>query len=327
MFNGYKVLDVHGHMSAPAEFQQYATVLIASQSVTARLKLTDEELDAALQRHLRDIDERNIDVQLVGPRPFAMFQWLRADLQLDWCRTTNDVIAHIVRLHPDRFIGMAQLPQNAELDTSNCVEELERCVKELGFAGAYLNPDPDGRKQAPGVNTPYWYPIYEKAQKLNVPLLVHPSGTFDPRVAPLTANYQINNVTEEYIATQLFSRMDVFDRFPDLKIIICHCGGALDRWIPTDPKLSQKDLSRNLFFDSCAHDERFLTASIQQRGVDQVLFGSEVPGAGKAPRPATGRPADDLVPIVGAFDFLSDNDKKKIFNTNAKRVVPAFANL
>lgn len=325
MYKNLKVLDVHGHVTAPADYFSYAASLMAANGPQRKLQIPDEVMEESQQRHLKQLDDRQVDVQLIGPRPYANFMWTRPHIQKLWCRGSNDLIAQACRLHPDRLIGMAQLPQNAELDMSHCTAELERCVKEYGFAGGYINPDPDGKRGAPGVNDPYWYPIYEKAIELNVPLMIHPAGNLDPRVEVLNANYQINNVLEEYLATQLYSRTDVFDRFPELRIIICHCGGSLDRWIKTDPHMGQKDLSKNLYFDTCAHDIPFLKAAFRQRGVDQMLFGTEVPGSGGAPRPENGRPADDLLPVIDKIEFLSDDDKVKIFNTNAKKVVPALA--
>jgi hypothetical protein len=110
-------------------------------------------------------------------------------------------------------------------------------------------------------------------------------------------------------------------------VIICHCGGALDRFIPTDHHLAQKDLSRNLFYDTCGYDLVFLEAAIRQRGVGRMVFGSEAPGSGRAVRPETGRTSDDLVPVISDFDFLSEDDKKKIFNENPARVVPGLAKI
>jgi predicted TIM-barrel fold metal-dependent hydrolase len=266
-------------------------------------------------------------VQLIGPRPFAQFLWARPHVQVAWARATNNAIAQAVRMHPDRFLGMAHLPQHSDIETSNCVPELERAVQELGFVGAYIDPDPGGQQQTPGLHEPYWYPLYEAAQRLNVPLMVHPTGTQDRRVEVLPHNYQIASVVEEYIATQLYSRTDVFDKFPELRVIVCHCGGSLDRWIKTDPHMGQRDTSKNLFFDTCAHDERFLSAAFHQRGVDQMLFGTEAPGSGGAKRPETGRPADDLVPVIAGLPELSDEDKLKVLNTNAKKVFPQLANL
>ncbi len=321
MYNGIKVIDVHGHMSTPPEFRAHIANNVALNT-PSKLQLSDERLETALQRHLQVMDERNIDVQLVGPRPVAMWHWMRPFLQENWTRVTNDVIAQSVRLHPDRFVGMAQLPQSPyDKDTRHCAAELERCVKELGFVGAYLNPDPGGQKTVPGVNDEFWYPLYEKAQELGAVLMVHPSASYDRRLEVIPHNYQINNVTEEYIAMMLYQHTRVFDDFPRLKIVICHCGGGLQRFIPTDHHLG-RDFPDNLFFDTCAYDTDFLTAAIRQKGVDRMLFGTEAPGSGGAVRPDTGRPSDDLVPVIDRLEILSPEDKVKIFHTNAKKVFP-----
>ncbi len=321
MYNGIKVIDVHGHMSTPPEFRAHIANNVALNT-PSKLQLSDERLETALQRHLQVMDERNIDVQLVGPRPVAMWHWMRPFLQENWTRVTNDVIAQSVRLHPDRFVGMAQLPQSPyDKDTRHCAAELERCVKELGFVGAYLNPDPGGQKTVPGVNDEFWYPLYEKAQELGAVLMVHPSASYDRRLEVIPHNYQINNVTEEYIAMMLYQHTRVFDDFPRLKIVICHCGGGLQQFIPTDHHLG-RDFPDNLFFDTCAYDTDFLTAAIRQKGVDRMLFGTEAPGSGGAVRPDTGRPSDDLVPVIDRLEILSPEDKVKIFHTNAKKVFP-----
>lgn len=319
MFQGQKVVDVHGHMTTPPQFRLYVANLV-SQNSPQKFEITDEQLANAQKSHLKVMDERNIDLQLLGPRPIAMWHWMRPFLQELWCKITNDTIARIVKMHPDRFVGMAQLPQNSKLDTRNCVGELERCVKELGFVGGYVNPDPAGDKQIPGMHEEYWHPLYQKAQELDVPLMVHPSVSYDRRIEVIPANYQINNYTEEFIATQLLSHSNVFQTFPRLKIVICHCGGALNRFIPTDRHVAQKDLSRNLYYDCCAYDVNFMTAAIKQRGVDQMLFGTEAPGSGGAVRPETGRPSDDLVPVIDSLEFLSTEDKIKILQKNPLKV-------
>lgn len=320
MFQNHKVIDVHGHMSTPPHFRGHLGAMISLNTPGRKLELSDEQLENAQKSHLKGLDERNIDIQLLGPRPVAMWHWTRPFLQREICRVTNDVIARIVKLHPDRLVGMAQLPQSAGSDTRNCLAELERCVKELGFVGAYVNPDPSGRKDAPGMHDEYWHPLYAKAQELDVPLMVHPSTSFDPRIEIIPHNYQMNNYTEEFIAMHLLSHSNVFELFPRLRIVICHCGGALNRFIPTDHHIAQKDLSRNLFYDCCAYDVDFLTASFRQRGVDQMMFGTESPGSGGAVRPQTGKASDDLFPVIDSLEFLSGEDKLRIFHKNALKV-------
>jgi predicted TIM-barrel fold metal-dependent hydrolase len=190
---------------------------------------------------------------------------------------------------------------------------------------AYASPDPAGRRTTPGMHEPYWYPLYERCQELAIPVIVHGTNSLDPRYRVVPHNYQLGFLTEQYLAGQFLSHGDVFERFPELKVIICHCGGALDRFIPTDPHIAQKDLSGNLFYDTCGYDTAFLEAAIKQKGVDRMCFGTEAPGSGRAVRPETGRTSDDLVPVIDSLSFLSAEDKLKIFHRNPARVIPALA--
>lgn len=322
MFEGKKVIDVHGHMTTPPEFRGALANMVSQNTAPRKFEISDERLEAAQKRHLDMLDDHNVDFQLLSPRPIAMWHWLRPHLQFAWCRFTNDTIAKIVKLHPDRFAGVAQLPQNRELNTSHLVEELERAVKELGFVGALVNPDPGGDKQTPGMNDEYWFPLYEKAQALSAVLMVHPSVSFDRRLEAIPSNYQINNVQEEYIAMQLLEHSNVFEVFPKLKMFVCHCGGALHRFIPTDHHVGQRDLTKNLWFDSCVLDAPMLAAGIKQKGPKRILFGTEAPGSGGAIRPENGLRSDNLVPVIDSFEFLSKDDKLNIFHNNAFDAVP-----
>ena len=327
MFDGTKVIDVHGHMSTPPEFRGTVANMVSQNSVGRHAaEISDERMESAQGRHISMLDDHSIDYQLLSPRPIAMWHWMRPHLQYEWCHFTNDTIAQICRLHPDRFGGIAQLPQNRDLDSSHLVEELERGVNTLGFFGALVNPDPAGDKKTPGMNEKNWYPLYEKAQALNAVLMIHPSVSYDQRLEPIPANYQINNVTEEYIAMQLLEHGRVFDDFPRLKVFVCHGGGALHRFIEQDYHRGQRDLTNNLWFDSCVLESNVLEAMIKQKTAGQVLFGTEAPGSGGAVRPESGLPSDDLVPVIGAMEFLTADEKKNIFHDNVWNAVPLLQN-
>ena len=334
MYNGLKVLDVHGHVSAPgAGAAYYAAHNMAmnypqknplqDSASAVRFGLTDQAWEKSVGAHVEYMDERDIDVQLIGPRPFMMFGWQEAHLLPHWTRFVNDSIAKQCQMRPTRFVGAAQLPQNIHApDAGHMLEELNRCVQELGFIATYLSPDPTGRHTGPGLADRWFDPLYARCQELAVPIIIHGTNTADPRIAVVPHNYQLGFVAEQYWANLVFQHSDVFDRFPELKVLICHCGGALDRFIPTDHHLSQKDLSNNLFYDTCGHDLNFLEAAIKQRTVPRSAFGSEAPGAGRAIRPETGKTADDLVPVIAAFDFLSEQDKADIFHHNPVKIFP-----
>jgi predicted TIM-barrel fold metal-dependent hydrolase len=335
LYNGVPVLDVHGHVSVPFSANSFLILMMGSntpmdspigQPAAGPARVSVEDFRAAALGHVRYMDERNIDVQIIGPRPFLMMGWMEPHLLPAWTRYVNDMIHQQCTMFPDRFLGACMLPQDsAAPDLSGCLDELNRCVTEFGFAAAYLSPDPAGRRTTPGMHEPYWYPVYERAQELGIPLIVHGTNSLDPRYRVVPHNYQLGFLTEQYLAGQFLSHSDVFSRFPELRVIICHCGGALDRFIPTDHHIAQQDLSNNLFYDTCGYDLIFLEAAIKQRGVPRMVFGTEAPGSGRAVRPETGRTSDDLVPVIGAFDFLTEEDKIAIFNSNPARVVPTLA--
>lgn len=335
MYNNVPVLDVHGHVTVPAAANAFLVLMMGSNTAmdspvgrpaAGPARVTPEEFRSAAEGHVRYLDERSIDVQVIGPRPFLTMGWMEPHLVPAWARYVNDMIHQQCQFFPDRFLGACQLPQLSHApDVSNCLDELNRCVTEYGFVAAYASPDPAGRRTTPGMHEPYWYPLYERCQELGIPVIVHGTNSLDPRYRVVPHNYQLGFLTEQYLAGQFLSHGDVFERFPELRVIICHCGGALDRFIPTDPHIAQKDLSANLFYDTCGYDLIFLEAAIKQRGVSQMVFGTEAPGSGRAIRPETGRTCDDLVPVIADFAFLSQDDKLQILNANPARVVPGLA--
>jgi predicted TIM-barrel fold metal-dependent hydrolase len=245
-----------------------------------------------------------------------------------WSEYVNDQIAKQVELFPERFVGAVSLPMDSDAeDTSHVLPELDRCVTEYGFQAVYVGPDPKGLRTTPGMNERWWDPLYERCQTLGTPIIVHGTNNQDPRHAPLPANYQIGFLMEQYLANQLLSHTDVFKRFPELRVVICHCGGALDRFIKTDMHIGQEDYSNNLFYDTCAYDLVYLEAAIRQRGVNRMLFGSEAPGSGDAIRPETGRSSDYLVEEIAKLDFLTEDDRIAMMNRNVVRVFPGLEKL
>lgn len=324
MWNNNKVICVHGHMTTPPDFRAFAAQLTANRTPKrSHLNMSDERLENSLQRHLTKLKDGKIDFQLLGPRPVADWHFEALYLQDKWSETTNDVIAQTVRLHPELFLGMAHLPERwDEMDSTHMLDEFDRAVNELGFVGAYVNPDPGGNSQTPGMNDEWWYPLYEKAQELDVPLMVHPSISMDPRIEIIPANYQFNNVTEEYLATMLLTHGDVFDVFPRLKVVICHYGGALDRFVLNDEgHISRRGYGTNLFFDTCAYDDSFVSAAVQQKGPEALVFGTEAPGSGGHVRLDTGKPSDEyVVDGIDKLPFLNDAQKMDIFYNNPKKV-------
>src|SRR3972149_10213675 len=102
MYNGTKVFDVHGHVTAPSAVRAQGLILMASNtagpspimSQRRGPESSDEAFKAAAQTHVSYMDERQIDVQIIGPRPFTMLGWMEPHLLPSWTRLTNDPIFH-----------------------------------------------------------------------------------------------------------------------------------------------------------------------------------------------------------------------------------------
>ncbi len=238
MYNGVTVLDVHGHVSSPEATSNYLMLMMAANTAfpnplgnTARQTpgLSPDDFKAASKRHVDYMDARNIDVQIIGPRPFRVMGFMEEHLTPAWARFVNDCIKTQCEDYPDRFIGAAQLPQLSNApDTSHVLGELERCVKDYGFIATYASPDPGGRRTTPGMHEAYWHPLYAKCQEWGIPIIVHGTNALDRRFRVVPHNYQLGFYTEQYLATQFLGHGDVFERFPELRIVVCHCGGGLD---------------------------------------------------------------------------------------------------
>ena len=89
--------------------------------------------------------ERGTDVTIFSPRASTMAHHIGKEAtSIEWSQICNDLIARVVGLYPKNFVGVCMLPQSPGVPPANSARELERCVTELGFIGANLNPDPSG---------------------------------------------------------------------------------------------------------------------------------------------------------------------------------------
>jgi 4-oxalmesaconate hydratase len=327
------IIDCHGHVSAPLELWAYKASLLSHRGEHGRkmAEVTDEEIlyyankkEMAPCGHIDMLDKVGVDVQLMSPRPFQMMHSAKPAKLVHWfTEETNNIIARTVKLIPDRFVGIGGLPQAAGEPIENVLPELERCVKELGFKGTLLNPDPfeNGTQEAPHLGDRYWYPLYEKLCELDVPAHIHATGSQSERTP-----YTLHFINEETIAVYNLVNSNVFKDFPDLKIMVSHGGGAmpyqLGRFQASGLRKGVDFLEgmRNLYFDTCLYTKEALELLLKTVGIDRCLFGSECPGVGSAVDPKTGRTLDEIKPHFEAMEWLSAADKKALYEDNARKL-------
>ena len=330
------IIDMHAHTNAPPELYAYKAGLLSSRGYHGKgnPNISDERLEQATQRGIAIMDGVGTDVQFLSPRPFQLMHSEKPASIVSWfCEANNDVIARVVKAHPDRYQGVCGLPHiSGEKDSSHVVGELDRCVSELGFIGCMINPDPgEGEGFTPTFNDEYWYPLYEKMVALDVPALIHSAACKDPR-----ETYSAHFITTESQVVLNLVKPDsrVFTDFPNLRIIVAHGGGSvpyqIGRWranrfnaMRGDPNLEDFDTSlRRLWYDAVLYNKESLDLLFQLVGTDRAMFGTENPGSGTATDPVTGHQLDDLKPTIESIEWLSDEDKKRIFEDNQREVFP-----
>lgn len=322
------VIDSHGHISAPPQVFAYQARLIASSGyeTLGHPKVSAQAHQDALARHLQRLDEQGTDLQLLSPRPYhaahSIGPWRVVDA---WTRFINDCVAAHVSLYPSRFRGVASLPQYLDTSPENCLSELERCVTELGFVGALVNPDPTegtASNTMPGLGDEFWYPLYEKFCELDVPLYVHSAGCRSER-----ESYSLHFLNEESIAVISLLESDVFQRFPGLRVVVSHGGGAVPFQIGRFRSLrllhggEDFDISaRKIWYDSCLWSEPAFELLVKVIGPERILYGTETPGTGSGVDPASGKHLDDMLPIVLGSPLLSDAERTAILSENTRRL-------
>ncbi len=330
------IIDVHAHVSAPPELYAYQANMMASRSPgKKRFTLDDEKVEKGLKSHLRFLEEAKTDMQLLSPRPYTqMHHEQPVGIVHAYIQACNDLIAQQVRMYPNKFKGVAGIPQSPGVPIERCLPELERCVKELGFVGLLINPDPGARgdDSTPAMGDEYWYPLYEKMVELDIPGMIHSSTCLSSRL-----NYTLHFINEESIAVVSLINSKVFEHFPKLKIVVAHGGGAIPYHMgrfmagryqsrrdmdrkAVSPERYFENVAKKLHYDTCLYTAEALELLFKVIGPANCCFGTEAPGAGSSINPHTGLAMDDLRPIIEGFKFLSDSDKKSIFELNAKKL-------
>lgn len=268
------------------------------------------------------MDEAGIDMQilsLVSPG----VQNFDARTAVSMARLANDRLSDAVRTYPTRFAGLASF---APQDPVAAAKELERAVTKLGLHGALVNSHTHGEY----LDDEKFWPIFEAAEALGIPIYIHPREPAPSMAAPLSMpGFTIGwgfAVEASTHALRLIAA-GAFDRFPRLKIVLGHMGEGipfmLDRidnryafetaLFPPPRKLKRLpgEYFRDHFFitTSGMNFHAPLRATIETLGVERVLF-------------AVDFPFDDQRTCVDAIESmpLTVEERQAICETNACKV-------
>jgi len=272
------------------------------------------------ERRINDMDASGIDVALLLLTAPGV-QVFDAPTGTSLASSTNDQLAEAIRKHPSRFAGLAAF---APQDPKAAAKEIERATKRLGLKGAVVNSHTEGEY----LDDPKFWGIFEAAEALNVPIYIHPREPSPQMLQPFLQRGMERALygfgVEVGLHTLALITSGVFDRFPNLKIVIGHAGEALpyllyriDYWQvhkkPFMPKLKMlpsEYMRRNIYLTTSGvpwAPAILLAQSVL--GMDRVLYAMDYPYQFQIEEVTM----TDNLP-------LSDADKKKLFQTNAESV-------
>ncbi len=272
---------------------------------------------------LKEMDDAGVDVQVIS-HGAPSTQKLPADKAAALARRVNDRLHKAIAVNPKRFAAFAALPTAVP---EAAADELERTTKELGFKGAMLH----GLANEMFLDDKKFWPIYARAEQLDVPIYFHPSLPqadvrrlyYDdyvkdfPIVTRAAWGYTVETAT---LAIRLILS-GVFERHPKLKVILGHLGETLPFLVwridqalarPGQKALSFRSVFCNNFYITTSGNfsNPALLCCVMEMGVDHILFAVDWPFV-------MNPPAMEWMTTVP----LSDADKAKILSGNAQRLL------
>jgi 4-oxalmesaconate hydratase len=294
-----------------------------------RLNVSEDQMASIVKNHLeKTLDEVHTDIQFLSPRPFQLMHSEKPERIVHWwCEANNDLVNMSIKLAPKRYFGIAALPQCHGVSPANCIEEIDRISAMPNMVGVLVNPDPSEATDfnVPGMGEEHWYPLYEKLVKEKLSILIHSAG------CKASADHYTNYfITTETLCILDMVRHKVFDKFPDLKVIVSHGGGSVPyqvgRWRSSfsSEKIDFDTELRKFYYDSVLYDPDTLALLFKITGPDRCMFGTENPGTGSRMNPKTGRLYDDIKPDIDGLASLTADDRALIYEKVVYDAFPRF---
>jgi predicted TIM-barrel fold metal-dependent hydrolase len=189
-------------------------------------RLVEALLDLDEQR-IADMDANGVDVQLLLLTSPGV-QIFDAETAAEMAELANDRLAEAIARHPDRYAGLATF---APQDPARAADEMRRAIEDLGLNGFVVNSHTDGEY----LDQEKFWPILEAAEALGAPIYIHPrplpQGAVDPYLEPDLWAGIWGYAAETGLHALRMITNGVFDRFPDLRIVLGHMGEGLPYFV------------------------------------------------------------------------------------------------
>ncbi|MBN2035017.1 MAG: amidohydrolase [Deltaproteobacteria bacterium] len=236
-----------------------------------------------IAKRLEDMDRAGFDVQILT-LSVPSVDIFPVDVGETLARVVNDEIAEIITKHPNHFMGFSTLPF---LDPKRTVGELERCIDNLGFKGACIGSNINGLP----LDHELLYPFYERMSAYDLPIHIHPRAPADEvtykdyRLGPM-----IGFEMDLCVAVVRLIMGVVMERFPKLKFIVSHLGGAIpylaeriencyEAYPECQVNLSRPAMAylKDFYYDTVSFFEPALMCAYSFAGSGHLILGSDYP--------------------------------------------------
>jgi len=294
------VVDVHTHYIP----QELVDMIVSGEGPTG-LKVEEREGKDPLIVHdnglrypvfdvfrdhearLAHMDEHGTDVSIISISPSLYLYWLDPGETAEVSKTLNDAAARMAARGGSRIEAMATVPMN---DPAAAAEELRRARSELGLVGVEIGTSIGSRQ----LDSPDLDVFFSAAEELGMPVMLHPYLSMITEPGPGMAGFHLGNVignpAETFIAACRLIAGGVFDRHPDLQVMLVHGGGAFPYQMgrlqhayevreetKSVARRAHLEYLRNLLVDTVVFDPRPLDYLIEVMGVDRVVYGTDLP--------------------------------------------------
>lgn len=239
--------------------------------------------DAAAR--IPEMDQFGVGVQVLSTVPVMFSYWAQPKDCLEISKFLNDDVAAVVAANPRRFVGLGTLPMQApEL----AVEELYRCVEELGLAGVQIG----SHVNQWNLNEETLFPVFAAAEKLGACVFVHPWDMMgQERMQKYWLPWLVGMPAETSLAICSMIFGGVFERVPKLRVAFAHGGGSFPCTVgriahgfevrpdlcAIDNKVNPRDYLGKFFVDSLVHDVRALENIVELFGANRIALGTDYP--------------------------------------------------
>jgi aminocarboxymuconate-semialdehyde decarboxylase len=304
-------IDVHNHFY-PTRFLKQ----LEKDGATVGISVERDEWD--INQRLEDMGQAGFDMQILTLSAPSV-DIFPIEIGETLAKVVNDEIAQICHDHPDHFMGFATLPF---IDPDRTVKELERSIDELKFRGTCIGTNINGM----GLDNQSLYPFYERISEYDLPIHIHPRAPADKetykdyRLGPM-----IGFEMELCVAVIRLVMGGVLDKFPDLKFIVSHLGGAIpylaervQNCYEAYPECQEnisgpaKDYLKKFYYDTVSFFEPALMCAYSFVGAGHLILGSDYPHV-----------IGDIREAITSIENLDipQADKEMIYSGNMLRLI------